>query len=437
MTKRNIWAVVLLIVFTLSGCGGAVVPTQTVPAEAPSATPVPTLAPNPTPAPLPSAIPDPIGDLLGTLSMEEKVGQLLVAGLEGTAAGEDARRAIRDYKVGGVILFSRNVESARQLTELTNELKAMNGGYIPLLVSVDQEGGTVNRMPPEVEKLPPAYTFGDISEEGERTQLCYDLGVTLAAQCKAFGFHVDFAPVLDVWSNPENTVIAKRAFGQEADLVAQAAPMTAYGLMDSGVIPVVKHFPGHGDTAVDSHVGLPVVEKTVEELENLELKPFREAVRKGRLSGTYDPAWAAVPAVMVGHILMNKLDPEKPASLSQAVVTGLLRERLGFEGVVFTDDMTMGAITDTYGIGEAAVLAVEAGCDQLLICHGADNLTVAREALLEAVRTGRVTEQRLDESLRRVLELKNTYALTDDPVEPPDVEALNEQIQALIARLPG
>ena len=165
---------------------------------------------------------------------------------------------------------------------------------------------------------------------------------------------------------------------------------------------------------------LPVVDKTVEELEELELIPFRAAIEAG------------APCVMAAHILMTGIDPDLPASLSPGVVTGLLRQELGFAGGVCTDDLTMGAISDTYGMGEAAVLAVEAGCDLLLVCHGADNLTAARETLLAAVESGRISQDRLDESVYRLLSLKQEYGLTNDPVGQPDIDVLNAKIQALL-----
>ena len=185
------------------------------------------------------------------------------------------------------------------------------------------------------------------------------------------------------------------------------------------MIPVVKHFPGHGDTSTDSHVDLPVVDKTVEQLKEFELIPFQEAIEAG------------TPCVMVAHILMTQIDPDLPASLSPEVVTGLLREEMGFDGVVCTDDLTMGAISNTYGMGEAAVMAVEAGCDLLLVCHEADNLTAARDALLSAVDSGRISMERLDESVYRILSLKQEYGLTNDLVGQPDVEVLNAQIEAI------
>lgn len=423
MKTIRLGAICTLLFCLLSGCGGGADPSDSPTAPSDQSTPSPTATPSM----------DPLGELMATMTVEEKVGQLLVVGVDGTTPGDSLKKAVQEDKVGGVILFSHNVESADQLVELTNGIKTLNGGYIPLLISVDQEGGLVDRMPSQVKALPSAYTFGAIEEEGARLDTCYRLGTILAEECQAFGFNVNFAPVLDVWSNPKNTVIGKRAFGSEEGVVTAAAPMVAYGMMDSGVIPVVKHFPGHGDTAVDSHVGLPVVEKSLEELEALELRPFREAIRQGRYSGTFDQGRAAIPAVMVGHILMTQLDEELPATLSPGVVNGLLREELGFQGVVFTDDLTMGAITESYGMGEAAVLAIEAGCDQLLICHGTENIAAARTALLEAVEDGRITYQRLEESLRRILSLKRDYGLTDDSVPRPDLDALNAQIDTMWA----
>ena len=430
MTKRKLLAGLLLIVFTLTaGCAGKMPqPTATPAAEAtPAATPTPTPTPEPTPTP------DPIAEAVAAMTTEQKVSQLLVAGIEGTQLGQDAVQAVQDYQVGGVILFGRNVESAGQLAELTNGLKDLNGDYTPLFLCVDQEGGRVDRMPPEVDDLPPALDFGAIADAGARMDACFALGQTLAAQCAAFGFNMDFAPSMDIWSNPENTVIGDRAFGTDAATVTGAANEAALGILSGGVIPVAKHFPGHGDTAVDSHYGLPVVDKTLEELEERELVPFRQAIDTTCVYGTYGDA--AIPAVMVAHILMTQLDPDWPASLSHKVVTGLLREELGFDGVVCTDDLTMGALSETWGVGEAAVLAVEAGCDLLLVCHGADNLTAARDALLEAADSGRISPERLDESVKRILSLKVEYGLTNDPVDTPDVDALNASIGALTEQI--
>ncbi|OUN06418.1 beta-N-acetylhexosaminidase, partial [Flavonifractor sp. An9] len=364
--------------------------------------------------PEPTPTPDPVAEALAAMTTQEKVGQLLVAGIGGTGAGEDGLQAVQDYQVGGVILFGRNVESADQLADLTNELKALNGDNIPLFLCVDQEGGRVDRMPPEVDDLPSAYDYiaggGDPLERGK----------VLSAQCAAFGFNLDFSTCLDIWSNPDNTVIGDRAYGSDPDTVTRVGLAVNEGLEQGGVIPVVKHFPGHGDTSTDSHVDLPVVDKTAEQLKEFELIPFQAAIDEG------------TPCVMVAHILMTQIDPDLPASLSPEVVTGLLRQELGFDGVVCTDDLTMGAISNTYGMGEAAVMAVEAGCDLLLVCHETDNLTAARDALLSAVDAGRISMERLDESVYRILSLKQEYGLTNHLVGQPDIEALNARIQAIL-----
>ena len=413
MTKRNILSILLLFVFAMAGCQAG----QTVETGGPLGTAAPTAvataSPESSPTPEPTPTPDPMGEQIAGMTTEELVGQLLVAGVEGTTPGEDARQVIEDLHVGGIILFGRNVKSADQLTGLTNGLKELNraAGSIPLFLCVDEEGGMVSRMPPEVADLPNAYDYhGDFSRRG----------AVLGAECAAFGFNVDFAPVLDVWSNPNNTVIGKRSAGTDPANVALLGNQLLQGLSGSGVIPVGKHFPGHGDTLTDSHVGLPAVDKTREELWESELLPFRQAIDEG------------APALMAAHILMTQLDPLLPASLSPAVVNGLLRQELGFDGVVFTDDLTMGAIANTYGMGEATVKAIGAGCDMALVCHGLDNAKAAYNALLFAVEDGTLTRQRLEESVRRILTLKEAYDLTDSQVELPDVETLNETIRACL-----
>ena len=425
MTKRILSLFLLLCVFIpAAGCGSGTVPGGSPGASATTA-PTPTATVPTTPEPTPT--PDPVQARLDAMTTEEKVGQLLMAGFEGTEPGGDDTVFLQDYQVGGLILFGRNIESAEQLTALTNGLKTLNGDQIPLLIGVDQEGGLVDRMPPEVHRTPGAYAVGSTSDWDQGRAL----GAALAAECAGFGFHLDFAPVLDVWSNPDNTVIGKRAFGSDWKVVSGFGAAVSNALQAAGVIPVVKHFPGHGDTVVDSHMGLPVVDKSLEDLSLQELPPFRDLISGGETpSGRAE----AVPAVMVAHILMTQLDPDLPASLSPAVVTDLLRGELGFGGVVFTDDLTMGAITQNYGLGEAAVLAVEAGCDMLLVCHGRDSVDAARSALLEAAASGRISQARLDESVRRILSLKLEYGVSGEPVSAPDVNALNALVDAVAAQ---
>lgn len=424
--KKRIWTAVGLLLL-LTACGGPA--NEDTPALEPTpeaaVTPAPELPPEASAAPEPTPGPtaDPVAEQVAAMTEEELAGQLLVAGLEGTAPGDDARAVIEELHVGGVILFSKNVESASQLAAFTNSLKELNraAGNEPLFLCVDEEGGSVSRMPPEVTDLPAAFDgpYGGIR------------GEVLAAECAAFGFNLDFAPVLDVWSNPDNTVIGKRAFHTDFLEVTIAGTGCAYAMMDAGIIPAVKHFPGHGDTAADSHESLPVVDKTRQELEDAELMPFRFAIEGGNWKAQkHDP----VPAVMVGHILMKQIDPQLPASLSPQVVDGLLRRELGFDGVVFTDDLTMGAVSQNYDISEAVVLSLQAGCDMALVCHGEENVRAAHAAILAALEEGTLTRQRLEESAYRILSLKAAYVVEDTPVEEPDVEELNRIIGAALEK---
>ena len=388
MTKRYLIPVILLIVFALAACGSqkAAEPTPT------AATPTPVAEPTPSPTPEPTPTPDPAAELLAGMTVEQKVGQLLVAGISGLEPGEDGAQAVADYQVGGIILFGRNVESAEQLTALTNGLKGLNGDYIPLFLSVDQEGGRVDRMPPEVADLPAAYQFGQIADPDQRMNACFALGQALAAQCAAFGLNLDFAPVMDIWSNPDNTVIGDRAFGSDLASVTSAANETAYGILSGGVIAAAKHFPGHGDTAEDSHTDLAVTYKTREELENCELLPFA--------------ADTGLHAVMVGHIAApNVIGSDTPATLSAELIAMIPDAE---NTLIVTDSLSMDAITKAYTPGEAAIQAIQAGCDVLLMPN---SLPEAYDAVLAAVQNGTISEARLDQSVNKVLHYKQQFAV--------------------------
>ncbi|MCI9402357.1 MAG: beta-N-acetylhexosaminidase [Oscillospiraceae bacterium] len=417
MKRMKFLSLLLALSLMFTGCGGP--ETSSTASPLPTETPAATPAPTPTPGPTPSPTPDPREEIrtrVAAMTDEELAGQVLVVGIEGTKPGPDAHAVIEELHAGGIILFSRNVESAGQLAELTNELKAINqaAGNQPVFLCVDEEGGMVSRMPGEVADLPSAYDYAQAGGDP------YARGEALAAECKAFGFHVDFAPVMDVWSNPNNTVIGKRAFASDAETAALFGQRTADRISYEGVIPVGKHFPGHGDTETDSHVGLPVVDKSLEELRACELYPFQYAF------GDH------LAAVMVGHILLRQIDPLLPSSLSPKVVDGLLREELGFEGVVFTDDLTMGAVSQGYDLPEAVVLSIQAGCDMALICHKEENARSAHEAILTALEEGTLTRQRLEESACRILSLKAAYGVDDSPVGEPNVEELNEVIRSIL-----
>ena len=351
------------------------------------------------------------------MTLEEKVGQLLVVGLEGYTIDDNARKMIEDYHISGFILFDRNVENASQLIDLINSLKRANSkNRLPLFISVDEEGGRVSRMPEELIKLPSNREVGKVNDKN----LSYEIGTIIAKEIKSFGFNMNFAPVLDIDSNPQNPVIADRSYGSSAEIVSKFGIESMKAIRSAGIIPVVKHFPGHGDTSVDSHAGLPTVDSDIDRLKNFELIPFSEAIKN------------QADAVMVAHILLNKIDPEYPASLSKIIITDILRKELNFDGVVITDDMTMAAITENYDIGDAAVRAVNAGSDIVLVCHGWANGTKVLDELTRAVKSGSISEKRLDESVYRILKLKYKYKLTDDTVNSVDIEKINEKINDVL-----
>ena len=360
---------------------------------------------------------DPIKEQIDKMTLNEKIGQMIIVGLDGYEMDDNTRNMIEKYQVGGFILFSKNIKDTEQLLALNNSLKIMNSkNKTPLFISIDEEGGRVSRMPKKLKKLPTNREIGKVNNG----DFSYKIGGILAEEVKSFGFNMDFAPVLDINSNPKNPVIGDRSFGSSPEIVSKLGVKTIKGIQAGGVIPVVKHFPGHGDTAIDSHVGLPSVNKDLDKLEGFELIPFETAIKNN------------AEAVMVAHILMKKIDSENPASLSKTIITDILRERLNFNGVVFTDDMTMGAIVENYKIEEAAVQSVNAGVDIVLVCHGQDNEIAVIEALRKAVEEGTISEARVDESIYRILKLKNKYNVTDKTIKSVDVEAINNKIEEIL-----
>ncbi|MFB9279964.1 beta-N-acetylhexosaminidase [Cohnella cellulosilytica] len=369
----------------------------------------------------PPAEEDPIELLLAKMTLEEKVGQVIVAGIEGTRIDDKMKKLIAEQHVGGLIWYKNNFSDLKGSVQLVNELKRANDGNpLPLFMSVDQEGGKVSRLPKDFTAMPDAVKVGRTG----KPELAEEMGALLSNELRLMGFNMNFAPVLDVNSNPANPVIGTRAFGRDAESVATMGVAAMQGLQHGGTIAVVKHFPGHGDTSVDSHLELPSVGKTIAELEKLEWIPFRAAIQEG------------TDAVMIAHILFPKIDPDSPSSLSKTVITDLLRDRLGYAGVVITDDMTMGAIARNYGIEDASLQSFLAGSDLLLVAHGYDTARKVYDRLLEAVNSGALPESRLDESLRRIIALKLKYKLSDEAIPVPSASALpNAAIQQWLKRL--
>lgn len=319
-----------------------------------------------------------------TMSFAELAGSTLITGIPGARLDAATRDALRRIRPSGVILFKRNFESLAQLRELTAELHELPSRP---LVSIDHEGGRVMRVGSPFTDFPAARTAGDASTAEA-------LGRAMARELASAGIDIDFAPVLDVDSNPANPIIGDRAFSSSAERVAELATAFARGMRAAGIIPCGKHFPGHGDTDRDSHLELPVVNKSRAELDAVELVPFRAAVREG------------IPLLMTAHVLYPALDPEHPATLSPSILRDLLRCELGYEGVIVSDDLEMRALSDDLPVGDAAVASLRAGCDWLLVCNDFANTDRAARRIAEALASGELDADALRDSARRVAALR-------------------------------
>ncbi|SEN24148.1 beta-N-acetylhexosaminidase [Lihuaxuella thermophila] len=346
-----------------------------------------------------------IQTLLSGMTLEEKVGQMIMGGFYGDQPTEDARRLIQEAHVGSMILFaySGNVKDPVQTAKLNNGLQKLAAETrlkIPLLIATDQEGGVVARLTTGATELPGNMALG-AARDPKLVRQAYKI---MAQELRAVGIQMDLAPDLDVNVNPDNPVIGVRSFAENPELVARMGTEAIRGLQKNQVIATAKHFPGHGDTNVDSHLGLPVINKSRAELEKVELVPFKQAIASG------------IDAIMTAHIHVPALDPtpDLPATLSKPILTGLLREQLGYRGLIITDSMTMAGVADYFGgVPQAAVKAVDAGADIILLTPSltTDEQIEVYQAIVDAVRTGSLTEQRIDESVLRILKVKLKYGL--------------------------
>jgi len=329
------------------------------------------------------------------MTLEEKIGQLLIVGIEGSEISQDDKSQILNNKVGGFIFFSRNIDNKAQVLTLLNNLKDSNkDNKIPLFLSIDEEGGLVSRLSNIFENLV------DVAQLGHKNNdmLSFDYGELQGLKLSSLGFNLNFAPVLDINSNPNNPVIGRRAIDSKPSIVAQQGIALIKGLQSSNIIAVAKHFPGHGDTDVDSHLELPLVDKSYEELEKLELIPFKAAIDNG------------VDMIMVAHILYPQIDDNYPASMSKDIINDILREKLKFNGVVISDDMTMGAIVDNYSLEEASLKFLQSGGDLLLVSHGVENPTIVINRIKNAINDDEINIEEIDELVSSIENLSNSVA---------------------------
>lgn len=341
--------------------------------------------------------------------MKKLIGQHMIIGIAGHSLTADEKRFIVDNNIGGVVLFGRNVSEPKQVRELCAEIQALRHQTLsraPLFIGIDMEGGRVARLKAPFTQWPPLKTLGDL----DNATVTFHFSNKMGLELHSVGINLDFAPCIDVLSNPKNTVVGDRSIGSDPELVAKHASALVRGFIKSNVIACVKHFPGHGNTLLDSHEDLPVEEADLQRLETLELIPFRRSFK------------ARVDMVMTSHILFKNIDNEWPVTLSEKFLKKILREQCRYRGLIITDDLDMKALLKHYDRKTIPVRAMQAGVDLLLYCNDPTSPPIALEALSSALAQGQLNKAELESSYKRIIEVKNERIQHPDPM--PLEEAL-------------
>lgn len=348
-----------------------------------------------------------VEDKISTMTLEEKVGQMMFYGVNGTNVDDKVVNLFEDQHVGGIILYGhRNFwgSSLDNNVKYVNSIKKANrqNSDIPLFIGFDEEGGSMSQLPQELMRTPSKGELGNTND----SSLATGIGAGTAKKLKLLGINTDFGTVLDINTNKNNPIIGVRSYGSTKEKVTEFGINELKAIQNEGGIPTVKHFPGHGDTEVDSHLGLPSLNHDLNRLKSTELVPFQTAINNG------------VDMVMTAHIMLPQIDKEYPATMSKKILTDLLRDEMGYKGVIITDDLEMQAISKNWDLGEAAIKSVEAGADILLVCHTIENQQKVYNAVVQGVNDGKIDENRIDESVRRILRLKYQYKLSDKANNP-------------------
>lgn len=347
-----------------------------------------------------------IDTILKNMSLEEKIGQMIIMSYRNPTVDTTLENTLKTVKPGGFILFKENITTYKNTLQFIKEIKKSSD--IPLWIGIDQEGGNVQRLKAledyQVSDIPYMNTIGKTNNPIYSSQI----GTVIAEELKVFGINMDFAPDIDVWENPDNTVIGKRSFGNDPIMVSKMGIALGDTLMQNQIVPVYKHFPGHGNTIEDSHYSLPVITKSLNDLLSSDLIPFQDAINHN------------VPIIMVGHLAIpNITNDNTPASLSNVMINDILKGKMGYKGLVITDALDMGALTKNYSEEEIYIMAINAGVDILLMPQESKNCL---KIISEAVKNGKITESRINESVRKILKLKystiadtyNQYASTSN-----------------------
>lgn len=338
-------------------------------------------------------------------------GQLLFIGISGHALTNEEKKLIVSQDIGGVILFGRNVSDPKQIRDLCAEIQSLRHlqkDKIPLFIGIDMEGGRVHRLKSPFTIWPPLRRLGEL----DQPTLSFHFAHRMGLEMRAVGINLDFAPCVDVLTNPDNKVIGDRSLGSDPSLVERHASALARGYIKSGIIPCVKHFPGHGNTFADSHHELPIENVDLKRLEAIELQSFKRSFK------------SRVEMVLSAHIRFPQIDPDWPATLSKIFLKDLLRDQLRFRGLVVTDDLGMKALTSHYSTQEIAVRAVEAGCELLLYCNEPEAPPLALEALTDALGQGRLQRAEVEATRQKILQFKKAKILQPDPLSMDEIQSL-------------
>lgn len=361
---------------------------------------------------------------MNSTELRLRLGQRLAVGFDGPVIPDEFARLIRDYKVGNIILFRRNVHSREQLARLCGDLRRLvldETGHPPF-ITIDEECGSVSRLGHIAGETPSAMAIGATGDpENART-----IGRIIGERLRAVGVNLNLAPVLDCFTNQDNTVCGNRCFSSDPREVARFGPAYVAGLHESGILACGKHFPGHGDTAVDSHLALPTILKSVEALHETELVPFTAAIRAG------------IDAIMTAHIVFPAMDPDGPATVSRRILTGLLREEIGFQGLILSDAIEMKAVLNLFGVSDGTLRALNAGVDIAFICHSAQQASDAMDYLEAAYAEGRLSDENIETAYRRILAHKARLpepAAVLDRFSAPDQQEAADRIMTASIRL--
>jgi len=351
---------------------------------------------------------------------QDTLGSLFMVGIPRPFLDDETRIQLQELRPGGVILFRRNYTTPEALTALCAELHWLFSTHRPV-IALDHEGGRVHRLSPPFTHFPAMLNVGRTNS----VDLAYRVGLAMGHELRSAGIDLDFAPVLDVLTNPANTVIGDRAFSADPHQVALLGRAQARGLRAAGVIPCGKHFPGHGGTSLDSHEDRPKDGRSLEEITATDLYPFRQVIAEG------------IEMIMTAHVLYPALDPELPATVSPKILNNLLRQQLGFNGVIITDDLEMGAVVRHSTIDQAVVNALSAGADMLLVCHKIDLAIAARDACVQAVESGMIPQARIEEAAQRISHLKTIHQQRQIPADGTIGAQAHAQLVEEIQRAAG